>query len=353
MQLSKRIKTLIVMSLISVSIISVIFWKASYSDHRSHELKQCDPEFTWDDMTATGLAWDGYDSLYMTDGSLLLRYDLESRNFTDIFDVPQEVTYGVNDICVPRYQRVYLLTDDSAYPFKIFKNGHFYNLSVQGLNSAMTLEVAAKDATRGVVYLGGIDTGLMIYDIGFLSNITDLPDYQIECIEYYPGTDDVYIGTNSGLHICRQEGPTWNYFRTIGPSDGLPSSSIEDIRLDVTSHKMIVCTPKGLCTIDLYDYSVSLLEDTLDSERSAETQFRPTSIYHEYHGAHCYLYFTTFSKGLWNIVIDYSATEPPDYSSAFFQIGLTLLAVFGGGLVSAINNIYYQKSLEQTEEASK
>lgn len=111
-------------------------------------------------------------------------------------------------------------------------------------------------------------------------------------------------------------------------ADGLPLAEVEGLDLDITSHKLIVSTPRGLCLYDIFDYEVERLTETL--------VYSTTAVFHRYGGVIYQVHFGTARHGLLRLNIDYTPSEPPDYNAAI----LIDVIIFTKFLVSAFTTLF-------------
>ncbi len=317
---------------IAIIIIIIVVGMVGYSSQTPSRLSNIP---IMSDDFIKGLEYNPISTLAITNSSHLILYDLYHDNVTETIHVP-EGRFSIEDF-IFYGGAIYLVNTNGS--LQVYDYGNLYNVAVPDVMYDGNLNTITTEDNPSKIYLGGDSTGIIIFDRsnytainittsdGLLSNqvtylnhrtdkllvsvsggfhvydtsdeilynVVDIPDptKAVYCMEYYSGTSDLFIGTQYGLHICRFMDNHWKYLYTLGERDGLPSPKIRDFELDVTNHKMIVATSKGVCFLDLYDYNVELLEET------TTTGFHPFCIHYYY--SFSKLFIGTSDQGLWQI----------------------------------------------------
>jgi len=358
-----------------VGTVMIVSWSISQSQSNLSQVEDS-TNALYNDLYIVDMEFNGIRTVCISNESHLFFYDIYYNNITQIVQIPADAICSINDMTL-LYEMAIVAVDEGTGGLVIVrKSGELYNFTIPGMDADAKYISVASDSRRNSFYVGSVEYGILIWNRdsytlsnistidGLLSNhvtklkvrsgrmiaacglginiidldtyriwnVTNLPESTIFCMEYSPATDELYIGSDSGLHLCKYLDEEWKYVRTLGPSDGLPHHSIKDLELDPTSHKMIILTGTGICTSDLYDYEISLLEDTTSGVHI------PTVLYHIYYGPKCYIYYGTSNDGLWELVIDYSYSEPEDLTSLLRDVVLISvgagLTIFGSVAVS-------------------
>jgi hypothetical protein len=328
--------------------------------------------------------YDGIRSIYATDTSHLYVYDTYDENITHIFDVPGEAQVSVKDMVVAGTRGAYIVALLPYGGLIEYWNDTLRNITLS-VSEETYFECISCSPDGNVLYMGGANTGVVVYDLvgriltnvtiedGLLSNQiheihatrdslligssdgfqvynlqegtfvneTTEPDssaiLQPTCIEYLEASKELYLGTENGLHIYRYSKTELVYLKTLGPADKLPSAMIEDIDLDITSHRLIISTRRGICIYDVFSGTMNRLEET--------TVNFCTTVFHKYNGPVCQIYFGTWNHGLLRLDIDYTPVNPIDLESTI-QIATGICI----GLVVSVFTALFQDWLQDRKK---
>jgi hypothetical protein len=359
--MNRRIVGIIAIIVIIVVIVSsFLLWPKS----RIHIL---DTRFSESTSSINAAGFNQIRTVYVTDSSHLFVYDIYNENITNILDVPSAVIHAVRDMVVAGTRGAFIASYLPYGGLLEYQNGLLQNVTLDVPYDTYFDSLAASP-DGNILYMGGWNTGVIVYDLiertlrnitendGLLSNQihriyatshylllsssggfqvynfetrffvnqTTAPDsseiLRANCISYLEASEEIYIGTEHGLHIYRLVEDEIVYLKTVGPSDGLPSALIEDLSLDITSHKLIISTRLGLAIYDVFSSSVERLEDS--------TIYRCTAVFHKYNGPICEIYFGTWSGGFLRLDFDYTPTNPIDYGPVLQTVTGFIMGLF-------------------------
>ena len=349
-----------------------------------------DTRFAAADEIIIEAQYDGIRTVYAADTSHLYVYDIYNENITHILEVPGEALVSVRDMVVAGTRGAYVAALLPYGGIMDYWDGTLTNMTL-GVSEDTYFDCLASSPDGNTLYMGGWNTGVIVYDLvdrdltnitiedGLLSNqinevyatrnslligssvgfqIYDLMERTFVnqttepdsseilnplCIEYLEASKELYLGTEHGLHIYRYTDTELVYLKTIGPADGLPSATVEDIDLDITSHKLIISTRLGVCINDIFSGLVERVKETM--------VYHCTAVSHRYNGPICQIYFGTWQHGLLRLNIDYTPVASIDigyFVQTMFGFVLGLFGIAFGTLFQE-----YREKRKKRKEAER
>ncbi len=215
--------------------------------------------------------WGGWSHLFVSgdkNGSLYIgNYPYQTKQVEFERVLIRNISSDVRFECVEFYMmdsqpRIFL----GSNTYGIFeldyetRGGSFINMT-NGLasNSIRCLQV------RGDILLAGTSRGFSFFNLKTGANFSCLfddigDDLIVDCIEYYQLTHKIYVGTENGLFIFKENGANATLVRSrLTTADGLPARGINVFGLDMDQKRLYIGTYGGLCYISLDENDQSIV----------------------------------------------------------------------------------------------